>query len=141
MNTRILSTVLLASAVALGVTLADDGSKNTSGERTANSVKDVVVPESESGKVTVIMTDDHITMPRDLRAGRTGFVVRNEGKARHNFKIEGQGIEKEFMAGVAPADSKTLDVDLKPGNYRIFVPGQDPAYVGTDVTITVRTEP
>lgn len=168
MNAKLLSAILCAGAVSLGTALADDTNTSTPpnktlGQKTADTlekakdatvdagkavvrgtenaataVKDAVLPDADARKVDVKLTDDHIQMPRDLRAGKIAFVVRNDGKESHNLKIEGQGIEKDFLLPVGPEDSKTLNVDLKPGNYKVFVPGKDSTYKGSDVTITVK---
>ncbi len=56
-------------------------------------------------------------MPRSLRAGKTAFIVANTGKQKHNFEIEGENLDKSFWFAIAPKDSKTMQVDLKPGTY------------------------
>jgi uncharacterized cupredoxin-like copper-binding protein len=99
-----------------GKTISDDTKK------VGTSLKNAVTPESDARKVDVTLTERHIEMSKELSAGKTAFVVRNQGKERQNFKIEGNGLEKEFMIAVAPNDSKTLNVDLKPGEYKVFVP-------------------
>jgi hypothetical protein len=106
-------------------------------EDAATAVKDAVLPDADARKVDVTLTDDHIEMSRDLHAGKTALVVRNNGREKHNLKIEGQGIEKEFLLPVGPEDSKALHVDLKPGNYKVFIP-KDDTYKGSPVTITVK---
>jgi iron uptake system EfeUOB component EfeO/EfeM len=94
-------------------------------KKAATSVKNAVTGETDARKVDVTLTERNIEMMREIPAGKTAFVVRNNGNERQNFKIEGAGLDKEFMIGVAPNDTKTLNVDLKPGEYKIFVPMSD----------------
>lgn len=95
--------------------------------KAAESVADAVTPDADARKVEVTLTEHKINMPKSLTSGKTAFVVTNSGKDKHNFEIEGQGIEKKFMMGLGPNDTKTLHVDLKPGNYKVFCPVGDHA--------------
>jgi uncharacterized cupredoxin-like copper-binding protein len=146
MKTRLFYSALLATALSTGVALGDDNNK-TLGEKTsetlekakdktveagraiaedtkkaATTVKDAITGETGARKVEVTLTERHIEMTNEIPAGKTAFVVRNNGNERQNFKIEGEGLDKEFMIAVAPNDTKTLNVDLKPGDYKVFVP-------------------
>ncbi len=73
-------------------------------------------------------------MPKEVASGKTAFVVRNNGSMKQNFEIRGQGMEKRFMADVAPNDSKTLHVDLKPGTYKVHIPESN----GPETTLLVK---
>lgn len=147
MKTRLLYSAVLAAALSVGVAQGDDTKKTDKstdkslGEKTsesiqkagktisddtkkaATSVKNAVTGESpDARKVDVTLNERRVEMMREIPSGKTAFVVRNNGKERQNFKIEGQGLEKEFMIAVAPNDTKTLNVDLKPGDYKAFIP-------------------
>ena len=74
-------------------------------------------PDADARKVPVTMTDGGVQMPPSLRPGKTAFIVKNNGKEKHNFEIEGPNLDKSFWFAVAPKDSKTMQVDLKPGSY------------------------
>ena len=74
-------------------------------------------PDPDARKVQVRVTDTGVQMPRNLRAGKTAFIVANTGKQKHNFEIEGEHLDKSFWFGIAPKDSKTMQVELKPGSY------------------------
>jgi predicted DsbA family dithiol-disulfide isomerase len=74
-------------------------------------------PDADARKVEVKITDDGVQMPKSLRAGKTAFIVANTGKQKHNFEIEGENLDKSFWFAIAPKDSKTMQVDLKPGTY------------------------
>ena len=108
-------------------------------KKVAAEVKDAVTPDSDAHKVDVTLTGHRIEMSRDLSPGKTAFVVHNTGKAKHNFKIEGQGITKDFLMAVDPNDTKVLHVDLKSGDYKVFIPGKDGEEVrGSEVSLTVK---
>ena len=162
MKTTILYSSIVAIALAAGPVIAAE--EKTLGERTADtvgkaaektkeagraavdatkraatSVKDAVVtPDEDARKVEVTLTDHRIDMPRSIPAGKTAFIVTNSGKAKHNFEIEGQGIEKKFFASVDPNESKTLQLNLKPGNYKVFCPMEDHEGKGMETTLTVK---
>ncbi len=74
-------------------------------------------PDADAKKVLVTITDSGIQMEKSLAAGKTAFVVKNTGKEKHNFEIEGTGMEKSFWLAIAPGDTKTMQVDLKAGSY------------------------
>lgn len=161
MNTRLFYSALLAAALSAGIAQGDDqkaSDQKSLGEKTSDTLKktgrtimddtkkvgttlkDAVTPGSDARKVDVTLTERQIEMPRELPAGKTGFVVKNDGKERQNFRIEGNGLDKEFMIAVMPNESKTLDVDLKPGMYKAFVPmaGKNSEPKGHEVSLRVK---
>ncbi len=84
----------------------------------ADDVENAIAkPDADARKVEVTITDTGAQVARTLKAGKTAFVVTNRGKERHNFEIEGNSLEKRFWLGIAANDTKTLQVDLKPGTY------------------------
>jgi len=162
MNTKLFYSAMLAAALCAGAAQADD---KTLGEKTsetlgkvkdktveagrviaddtkkaATTVKDAILPDSDARKVDVTLTERRIEMDREIPAGKTAFVVRNNGKERQNFKIEGQGLDKEFMIAVAPNDTKTLNVELKRGEYKVFVPSpaKDSEPKGSELSLRVK---
>ena len=66
------------------------------------------------------------------KAGRITFRIKNEGAVEHNFLIENKpGAQVD---AIQPGGSKTLTVDLTPGQYTIFcnLPGhREAGMVGT----------
>jgi uncharacterized cupredoxin-like copper-binding protein len=106
--------------------------------KAAESVAEAVTPDADARKVEVTLTEHKINMPNSLSAGKTAFVVTNNGKDKHNFEIEGQGIDKKFMMSLGPNDTKTLHVDLKPGSYKILCPVGDHADEGMKVNLQVK---
>ena len=94
---------------------------NTVAKKTKETVKAIEhkidAPDPDARKVKVTITDGGVQMPASLRPGKTAFIVTNTGKQKHNFEIEGEHLDKSFWFGIAPKDSKTMQVDLKPGSY------------------------
>ena len=74
-------------------------------------------PDADARKVDVKVNDKGVQMQKSLPAGKTAFVVTNTGKEAHNFEIEGAGMEKSFWFALGPNETKTMQVNLKPGTY------------------------
>ena len=92
-------------------------------KETVNPIENKIgTPDADARKVTVTINDGGVQIPASLRSGKTAFVVRNNGKQRHNFEIEGPNLDKigQWRAEVpplAPKETKTMQVNLKPGSY------------------------
>ena len=106
--------------------------------KAAEKVTDAVTPDADARKIEVKLTEHQISMPKSIESGKTAFVVTNSGTEKHNFGIEGQGLDKKFMLNLGPNDTKTLNVDLKPGTYKVFCPVGDHAAEGMSLNITVK---
>ncbi|MES1211657.1 MAG: cupredoxin domain-containing protein, partial [Acidobacteriota bacterium] len=72
--------------------------------------------------VEVRLSEYAIEMPHTLPAGPTTFLVRNEGKNTHSFKIEGPGIAQMLETPVRPRKTGSLQVTLQPGDYKVYCP-------------------
>lgn len=90
--------------------------------------------------IEVDLDEYGISMPDTIPAGRTEFLVSNDGGEEHNFEIEGQGIEQEFAQHLKPGETQTMLVDLTPGTYEIYCPVEDHADRGMRMTLTVTEE-
>jgi uncharacterized cupredoxin-like copper-binding protein len=86
----------------------------------------------------VKLTEYHIDMPKKLAAGKTAFVVRNAGKEKHNFEIEGEGMEKKFLATLDPEQTKVLQVELKAGTYKVYCPVKGHEGKGMKLSLAVK---
>lgn len=95
-------------------------------------------PDADARKVQVTMTDGGVQMPASLRSGKTAFIVKNSGKQNHNFEIEGEHLDKSFWFAIAPKDSKTMQVDLKPGTYDAHCSVAEHANKEARVKLTVK---
>jgi hypothetical protein len=91
-------------------------------KKTVDTIKDAVTPDADAKRVDVTLGDRRVEMPKQVAPGKTAFVVKNGGSMKQNFEIRGQGVEKKFMMDLAPNDSKTLHLDLKPGTYKVHIP-------------------
>jgi uncharacterized cupredoxin-like copper-binding protein len=82
--------------------------------------------EPEGGKtaatVEVTLREYAVEMPHSLPAGPTTFLIHNEGKKTHSFKIEGPGIDEILTKPVPPQATDKLQVTLQPGEYKIYCP-------------------
>jgi uncharacterized cupredoxin-like copper-binding protein/quercetin dioxygenase-like cupin family protein len=94
-------------------------------------------PAASAGEVAVSLSEYTIAMPAELPAGPTTFSITNAGTMEHNFEIEGQGIEEELEANLAPGASGALTVDLAPGAYEIYCPVAGHADMGMRLELTV----
>jgi uncharacterized cupredoxin-like copper-binding protein len=72
--------------------------------------------------VDVHLKEYAIQIPETLPAGPTTFAVHNDGTKKHSFKIEGPGIEEIITMPLAPQETASLTVTLKPGDYKVYCP-------------------
>lgn len=107
-------------------------------KKAADAAVDAVTPESDARRVEVKLSENDIDMPKRLKTGKTAFVVYNAGKEKHNFKVEGEGIDKKFILAVGPTETKVLHMDLKSGDYKAFCPMDDHKGKGMKVKLTVK---
>jgi hypothetical protein len=107
-------------------------------KKATETVVDTVTPDKDARQVEVTLTGRQIDVPKNLESGKTAFVVRNADTAKHNFEIQGEGIEKKFFTGIAPDETKVLHVHLKPGIYKVFYRGKGEAAHGKASELIVR---
>ena len=88
--------------------------------------------------VEVKLTEFKIEMPPSVSAGPTTFRVTNAGKAEHSFEMEGQGVEKKLDSELGPGETKTMQVDLKPGTYEVYCPVANHKGKGMEMKLTVK---
>lgn len=113
---------LPAVAVAL---LALTGGCESEPSRAGRGAGDATAPAGGGGTsqtINVELTQDEIRMPNTLRAGPVTFVVKNTSQQVHSFAIEGKGLDGEIGEPLAPGDTRSMVVDLRPGNYRVYCP-------------------
>lgn len=87
--------------------------------------------------VEVRLSEYTIEMPKTLPAGPTTFLIRNEGRKNHSFKIQGPGIDEMLAATVRPHQTGSLQVTLQPGEYKIVCPLGSHAAKGMTMTLVV----
>ena len=98
-------------------------------------------PQKDAAPVEVHLSEYAIDMPHTLPAGPTTFVVHNDGKKTHSFKIEGPGIDELLSAPVKPKKSGNLQVTLLPGEYKVYCPIGSHEPRGMKMTLTVTAKP
>jgi plastocyanin len=95
-------------------------------------------PEPKPQTVVVTETEFKIALPSTtLKAGPTTFEVKNAGNIEHDLVVTGNGLTEgtpRFPGG----QSKTLEVTLKSGTYKLFcsVPGHEQAGMDVNVVVT-----
>lgn len=107
-------------------------------KQAAGALVDAVTPDTDARKVDVKLVDHRIDMPMTVAPGKVAFVVHNAGKSKHNFKVEGNGVAKNFILDLGPNDTKVLHVDLKAGDYKVYCPIDDHAAEGMKAKLSVK---
>jgi len=107
-------------------------------KKAANTVADALTPDLDARKVDVTLTEHHIDMPTSLETGKTAFVVKNAGKHKHNFEVQGNGTDEKFLTNISPDQTKVLHVTLKKGSYTASCPVNGHQKKGMDVKLTVK---
>ena len=107
-------------------------------KKAANTVADALTPDYDARKVDVTLTEHRIDMPTSLKPGKTAFVVKNAGKHKHNFEVQGNGTDEKFLNSVGPEETKVLHVTLKKGTYTVYCPVDGHQKKGMDTKLTVR---
>jgi uncharacterized cupredoxin-like copper-binding protein len=96
------------------------------------------VPDTAQGSVEVKLTEYKIEMPPSVGAGVTTFKVTNAGEETHGFEIEGNGTEKALKPRLKKGESSSLQVDLKPGIYKVYCPVHGHKMRGMSLDLTVK---
>ena len=125
---------LLMAACGSGADRQDTATVNTPQPSGANA------GNANAAGAAINVTLKEMTVALDktqASAGTTTFVVQNNGHARHNFAINGNGVEQKTPL-LEPGQSATLTVDLSPGTYeyKCTVPGHDMAGMQGTLTVT-----
>ena len=130
---RRFAVVTAAALVILTILAACDG------QATPPTTPEGVTPAPTAGGtvVEVTLTEWRIDMPPLLPAGMTTFKVTNAGTFVHNFRIVGQGIEKQFDSNLQPGEANTMQVELKAGSYEVDCPVGGHAGQGMKLQLTV----
>jgi uncharacterized cupredoxin-like copper-binding protein len=150
--------IIVASAISIGMVQAQtagekaseawDQTKQTAKEtghavvkttkKAANAVADALTPEPDARKINVTVAEDRIDMPTSLESGKTAFIVKNDGKEKHNFEVKGDGTDRKFITDLTPKQTKVLHVNLKRGTYTVYCPVGDNQKKGMETSLTVR---
>jgi uncharacterized cupredoxin-like copper-binding protein len=122
-----------------GVTDTKAGSgSSVSSQVPGESKTAAAVSNTEGASVDVKLTEYKIEMPASIDAGMTTFKVTNAGDETHGFEIEGNGIEKALKPRLKKGESGSLQVDLKPGTYKVYCPVLGHKRHGMSLDLTVK---
>jgi uncharacterized cupredoxin-like copper-binding protein len=91
--------------------------------------------------VEVHLSEYVVAMPKALPAGPTTFVVHNDGRKTHSFRIEGPGFNEILSQPVEPQMTGELKVTLQPGEYKVYCPVGSHERKGMTTTLTVTPKP
>ena len=120
----------------------NDNSTNaaTTGASTAAAAGGSTSASGAGGTVNLTATDYKFN-PSDptLKAGQVTFNEKNDGQTTHSLEIEDvtPGHDQKLDGDVAPGQSGTLTVNLKPGKYEFYCPIDNHRQMGMEGTITV----
>lgn len=142
MKSNRLLTIMGALLVVFALACAEEPEVETTtvGETSAtDTTMEQEVPRLPDGSepVQVVLSNMSIDMPSTLPEGTTLLTVNNEGDMDHSFEIEGQGMEKALDQPLQPGEVTTIEVDLVPGEYRVYCPVGSHASQGMEMTLTV----
>lgn len=153
---KTLISIILVSAISVGIAQAQGDRAATAAQDTADTAKTVersvargtedavdtaaeaLTPDPKAHKVNVTMTEYRFTMPTTLKPGKTAFIVKNAGKKIHNIEIKGNGIDQKFRANLRPGQSRVLHVVLKRGTYDVTCPVDFHMMKGMTAKLTVQ---
>jgi uncharacterized cupredoxin-like copper-binding protein len=143
------STTRFAALFAIGAAVAVPmvgcgGSSNdnsTSSAATQASTSGGGGATGAGGTVNLGATEFKFT-PSDptVSSGKVTFDMKNDGQVTHSLEIEDvtPGHDQELEGNVAPGQSGTLAVDLKPGKYEFYCPVANHKQMGMEGEITVK---
>jgi uncharacterized cupredoxin-like copper-binding protein len=95
------------------------------------------MPAAGTAAVEVLLHGRTIEMAGSLPPGETTFTVTNTGEHEHNIEIEGNGVERELAANLAPGETGELTITLEPGTYTVYCPVGDHREEGMVTTLLV----
>ena len=89
-------------------------------------------------RITIALRDFKLVPDKVTgKAGAITFVLENEGRYTHDFRVEGEGVN-ERAPRVGQGHSREFKVTLTPGSYRISCPISNHAKRGMTGTLVVK---
>ena len=88
--------------------------------------------------VTIRLLQGRLELPASVAAGEVTLAVTNAGTEARGFKLSGPGLQRELRAPVAPGQTQTLAVNLRPGLYRLEAPAPGGSAKPLSAELTVR---
>jgi len=87
--------------------------------------------------VQVFLDEYKIHMPTAIPPGDITFNIKNTGGHRHNFEINGHGVDAKLGRDLEGGQSADLHVRLEPGTYKVTCPVGPHATMGMRLELTV----
>jgi hypothetical protein len=88
--------------------------------------------------VTVRLLQGRLEVPATVAAGEVTLAVTNAGPDARGFKLSGPGLQRALRAPLAPGQTQTLAVNLRPGVYRLEAPAPGGSAKPLSAELTVR---
>lgn len=140
---------LFAIGAAVAIPLAgcggddnDNGGTTQAGQASSAATDAAAAPAGGGAGGTVdISATDFKFDPADpaVKSGDVTFKLTNDGQTAHSLEIEDvNGSDQEIEGDVAPGQSGTLKVNLKPGTYEFYCPVDDHKDMGMKGEVTVK---
>jgi uncharacterized cupredoxin-like copper-binding protein len=131
---------LAAPAVIVGLAIGGCGGGNDNNSSSKPSTTPATpASQTQGGTVTVSETDFKLN-PANAKVSKAGPVtiqVTNNGKVEHSLEVEGNGVEQKLSKNLAPGESGSLKVTLKPGTYDWYCPVDGHRKLGMEGKLTV----
>jgi hypothetical protein len=100
-----------------------------------------VKPQPPPRLVTIILKEYKIEMPQALPPGPTRFEVTNAGNRAHYLEIERRGTQIMFGLNLLPGNTKSVEIILQPGQYRVWCPFNRDEAKGMELMVRVTPAP
>jgi uncharacterized cupredoxin-like copper-binding protein len=140
----------LAALFAVGALVAvpmvgcgGGGNDNSTSNASSNaSTTGTAAAATGPGGTVNLAATDYKFNPSDptVKSGQVTFKETNDGQTTHSLEIEDvtPGKDQELEGQVAPGQSGTLTVNLKPGKYEFYCPISNHKQLGMVGEITVK---
>jgi hypothetical protein len=99
-----------------------------------------VTPQPPPRMVTITLREYAIKMPHTLPPGPTRFEVTNAGDRAHYLEIERRGTDVMFGLNLLPGNTKSVEIILEPGQYRVWCPFNRDEAKGMELVLTVKRD-
>lgn len=98
--------------------------------------------DGKATRVEVTETEFTIALSRKrFSPGPHVFVVTNEGSTKHDFVIDGPGVDKKKTPIIPSGGEETLRVNLRKGTYELWCAVGSHRELGMELTMTVGEAP
>ena len=141
---RLAALLTLGAAFAVPIAGCGGSSNDNSTSNAASnaSTTGTAAAATGPGGTVALSATDFKFNPSDptVKSGQVTFKETNDGQTTHSLEIEDvtPGKDQELEGQVAPGQSGTLTVNLKPGKYEFYCPISNHKQLGMVGEITVK---